>query len=120
MVGLKLFGSKQKVDVEEYKELDLGEYEDVLEEKPEMYVKIAELTSLSELPDLKRDIYDGNIMIIDVSSVRKDKTVFDRAVKDLKQVTSDVNGDIVGLGDDRLIVTPTGVKVDRIKIGGNY
>jgi hypothetical protein len=40
-------------------------------------------------------------------------------LKDLKEVAKDVNGDIIGLGDQRYVVlTPMSVKISRDKIGG--
>ncbi|MFW6153540.1 MAG: cell division protein SepF, partial [Halobacteriota archaeon] len=38
-------------------------------------------------------------------------------VDELRQVAKEVDGDIVQKGDDQLIVTPTGVRISRQKIG---
>ncbi|MCD5409297.1 MAG: cell division protein SepF [Methanocellales archaeon] len=118
----KLIGSKPKVGVEEYAELDIGMYEEILDEEPaEMYVRIAQLSDLNELPELKKEVYDGNIVMIDISLIKNDKLVSERAIKDLKQVAADVRGDIAGIGDNQVIVTPMSVKIDRTKIiGGKY
>jgi SepF-like predicted cell division protein (DUF552 family) len=103
----------------EYVDLDLGNYEEVLETEPaEMYVRIAELNNLNEIPDLKKEIYEGNILFIDISLIKRDKFNLDRAVKELKQVVEDVHGDIAGIGDEQIIVTPMGVRIDRSKIFG--
>ncbi|MDY6864391.1 MAG: cell division protein SepF [Halobacteriota archaeon] len=118
-----LFGSRpKKVNVGNYVELDLGEYESGMEDADaEMYVRIAELSNLNDLPGLKNEIYNGNMMIIDISSVKNDKLLIDRAIKDLKQFVGDVRGDIAGLGEDKLIITPSNVRVDRSKVvSGNY
>lgn len=56
--------------------------------------------------------------MIDISNIKGDKLLLDRALKDLKEVVSDVNGDIAGLRDDQVLVTPTGIKIDRSKIVG--
>jgi hypothetical protein len=120
----KLFGSGTKAtsSTEEYTELDLGKYEEVMDEEPaETYVRVAELTNLNELPSLKKEIYDGNILMIDISNIKADKLMLDRALKDLKEVIIDVHGDIAGIKEDQVLVTPTGVKIDRSKvIGGRY
>ena len=40
-------------------------------------------------------------------------------VSERKEVAKDVNGDIIGLGDQRyVVVTPQAVKISRDKIGG--
>lgn len=118
----KLIGSKPKVGVEEYAELDIGMYEEILDEEPAgMHVRIAQLSDLNELPELKKEVYDGNIVMIDISLIKNDKLVSERAIKDLKQVAADVRGDIAGIGDNQVIVTPMSVKIDRTKIiGGKY
>jgi hypothetical protein len=120
----KLFGGSSKTTTveDEYTELDLTKYEEVLDEEPaETYVRVAELTNLNELTALKREIYGGNIVMIDISNIKADKLMLDRALKDLKDVVTDVHGDIAGIKDDQVLVTPTGIKIDRSKIlGGRY
>jgi hypothetical protein len=120
----KLFGGTSKTTTveDEYTELDLTKYEEVLDEEPaETYIRVAELTNLNELTALKREIYSGNIVMIDISNIKADKLMLDRALKDLKDVVLDVHGDIAGIKDDQVLVTPTGIKIDRSKIlGGRY
>lgn len=120
----KLFGGMkppQKEETEEYTELDLGDYEGALEDSTKMYIRVAELTNINELPDIKKEIYNGNIMIIDISLIKRDNLLLDRIIKDLKQVANDVRGDIAGIGDDQVIVSPSGVKINRTKVvGGVY
>ncbi|WP_406656841.1 cell division protein SepF [Methanolobus sp. ZRKC2] len=120
----KIFGGSAKTTTveDEYTELDLTKYEEVLDEEPaETYIRVAELTNLNELTALKREIYDGNIVMIDISNIKADKLLLDRALKDLKDVVVDVHGDIAGIKDDQVLVTPSGIKIDRSKIlGGRY
>lgn len=117
----KLFGgvAAPKSEIDEYVDLDLSKYEEVLETEPaEMYIRIAELNNLNEVPELKKEIYDGNLLLIDISLLKRDKFNLDRAVKELKQVVEDVHGDIAGIGDDQILVAPMGVRIDRSKITG--
>ncbi|MDI9645481.1 MAG: cell division protein SepF [Archaeoglobales archaeon] len=114
----KLLGRSEKVPVEEFEEIDLSAYEAEVSEEAEMYIKVAEVTGLSEIPEIKREIYDGNIVIADVAFIKHDKLTLDRVLKDLKQLAEDVKGDIVGIGEDYVVVTPTGIKIDRNKIRG--
>ena len=91
------------------------------EEAPaEMYVRVAQLTTQNELPEIKKEVYDGNILMIDISHIKSDKSMSERAVRDLKQVAADVHGDIAGIGENQIIVTPTGIRIDRTKIIGKY
>lgn len=120
----KLFGSntKQPTREDEFTDLDLSKYEEVMDDEPaETYIRVGELTNLDELSQLKKEIYDGNILMLDISNIKADKLLLDRALKDLKEVVTDVHGDIAGLREDQVLVTPAGVKIDRDKIiGGKY
>lgn len=110
-------GKKTKLDADEYQELDLSEYEEGFQgETASTYIKIAELSGLEMMPELKKQIYEGNILMIDVSPAKKDKMVFDRAIKDLKAVVNDVHGDIAMIKEDQVIVTPRGMRIDRQKL----
>ncbi|MDL5502960.1 MAG: cell division protein SepF [Candidatus Methanoperedens sp.] len=110
-------GKKTKSDADEYQELDLSEYEDGFQgETANVFIKIAELSGLEMMPELKKQIYEGNILMIDVSPAKKDKMVFDRAIKDLKAVVNDVHGDIAMIKEDQVIVTPRGMRIDRQKL----
>ncbi len=114
----KLLGKSEKVPVEEYEELDLSEYEAEIESEGTTYIKVAEVTGINEIPEIRRQIYEGNIVIADIAYIKHDKLTFERVLKDLRLLAEDVNGDIVGLGEDYIIITPTGIKVDRNKIRG--
>ncbi len=114
----KLF-KKDKVEVEEYEELDLSEYEAEISDEGVTYIKVAEVTGINEIPEIRRQIYNGNIVIADIAFIKHDKWIYERVLKDLRQLAMDVKGDIVGLGEDYIIVTPTGIKVDRVKIRGS-
>ncbi len=116
-----LFGPTPKQTVDEYADLvDLGPYEEVIEDEPaETYIRVAELSNLDGIPDLKKELYDGNIVIVDIAMIKRDRLVLERALHDLQEVVSDVSGDIAGLGEDLVITTPTGIKIDRSRLGGN-
>ncbi len=112
----KILGKSEKINIDEYEELDLSEYEAEIGAGAAMFIKVAEITGLNEVPEIKREIYDGNIVIADIAFIKHDKLTLDRVLKDLRQLAEDVKGDIVGLGEDYVLITPTGIKVDRNKI----
>jgi len=114
----RIFGSRPHSEPDEYLELDLGQYEEVFEEEPAgTYVKVAELINASNLTQLKDEVYKGNIVIINISHIKQDRVTLDKIVKELRQVATDIHGDIAGLGDDQIIVTPMAIKIDRKKLG---
>lgn len=117
-----LLGKGAPVNETEYVELDLATYEGAAEDEPaSMYVKIATISDLKETPRVKDEIYNGNMVIVDVGRLKMDKITYERVLKDLKEVAKDVNGDIVGLGDQKyVVITPMSVKISREKIGGGF
>ncbi|MDI6811623.1 MAG: cell division protein SepF [archaeon] len=114
----KLFVKREGIEDEDYVDLDIEEYEEELrEEGVRMYIKIAELTGLYDIPELKKEIYAGNILLLDISLVKQDKVLVEKAIKDLKMAALDVGGDIAGIADSQVIVAPVGVKIERKKLG---
>ena len=110
-------GKKAKSEAEEYEELDLSQFEEGFKDEPtNMFIRVAELKGLEIMPELKKQVYEGNTLMIDVSPAKHDKLLFDRAIKDLKQVVNDVHGDIALIKEDQVIVTPRGVRIDRTKL----
>jgi SepF-like predicted cell division protein (DUF552 family) len=102
----------------DYMELNLEDYEGN-EDAPALLIKIATITDIKDSPKIKDEVYNGNIVIVDISRLKMDKIMYERVLKDLKEVAKDVNGDIIGLGDQRyVVVTPQAVKISRDKIGG--
>lgn len=120
----KFFGSnvKSTSSVDDFTEIDLSKYEEVLEEEPaETYIRIAEISSIGQMGVLKQEIYNGNILVVDISAIKNDDLLRDRVLKELKDVVIDVHGDIAGVKGNMVIVTPTGIKIDRSKLlGGRY
>jgi len=115
----KLFVKSEELEEEaDHVDLDLEEYEEELEEEGvKIYIKTAELTGLYDVRELKKEIYAGNILIVDISLAKKDKGLVEKAIKDLKMAALDVGGDIAGIADNQVIVAPSGVKIERKKLG---
>jgi len=105
-----IFGKKR----EEY--IDLEDVETEGLEEANMYVKVAELQKYEDLKEFAKYVYEGNILILDVSPISVDDIELERTTNELKKITRDINGDIAGLDRHHFIVTPTGVKIDRRKL----
>ena len=116
----KLFGSQRAGrKANEYEELDLEQYEDEVEEtEARRQVHIAELHGQEALMDVKDLVYDGDIVLADISHFSPEDKRFENIVEDLRKVANEVGGDIVQRGNDQLIVTPGGIAVSRDKIKG--
>ena len=114
---LDLFSkSKDNGNPDDYKELPLKDYEG---ENPALIVKVATVTGLRESQIVKDQRYEGDIVVVDINRLKMDKINYERVMKDFYQVARDVDGDIVGLGDQQyVIITPRNVKISRDRIGG--
>lgn len=101
------------IDLEEY-----TEDSELFDQTASMMVRVAELTKYDDLRDCANYVYQGNLLLLDFSSIAGDDIILRRVTSDLKKLVSDINGDIAGLGKTMMIIAPTGVKIDRRKMRG--
>jgi len=80
------------------------------------YVRVAEIHKLEDVRELASYVYDGNILILDFKAVSGDEILLRRVTNELRRLAQDVNGDVAGIADHSIILTPGGVKVDRRKL----
>jgi SepF-like predicted cell division protein (DUF552 family) len=77
-----------------------------------VYLKSSTLNSLEELDKVKGELESGNIVMIRLTPLfDKDLDDAKRAVRNLTKFTEEINGDIASLGEDRIVVTPSNVKI---------
>ncbi len=81
-----------------------------------IYLKAMPLRKLSDLNTVKREVKSGKILILKVSPLA-DKSIEDvkRAVNELCEFVKTVGGDIARLGEERIVITPSGVRIWREK-----
>ncbi len=87
-------------------------------EPSKIYLKAMPLKKLADLDEIKSEVKSGNILIIKVSPLAN-KSVEDikTAVNELCSFAESVAGDIARLGEERIVVTPSGVRIWREKTG---
>jgi len=100
---------------EDYVELDLDDVPSGSSEAS-MQVHIAEIQGQDDAIAIKDAVYDGDLVVADVTRLRTEDRTAEHVIDELRQVAREVDGDIVQKGDDQLIVTPTGVKISREKL----
>jgi SepF-like predicted cell division protein (DUF552 family) len=81
-----------------------------------VYLKAIALRNLSDVDAVKQEVNSGNILILKISPLAA-KSVDDvkRAVNELCEFTQTVGGDIARLGEERVVVTPSSVRIWREK-----
>jgi len=81
-----------------------------------VYLKALPLRALEDVDVVKREVKEGNILILKVSPLaRKSLDDVKTAVSQLLEFTQVVGGDIARLGEERVVVTPSFVKIWREK-----
>ena len=83
-------------------------------------VRVGELFRYEDLSSLTNEVYNGNIVVVDFTSIGNDDLTMKRITSELKNVSRDVDGDVAGIGKNLLMITPRGVKIDRNKIKGAF
>ncbi|MGA9098952.1 MAG: cell division protein SepF [Methanotrichaceae archaeon] len=111
---LKFIG---KSGEDSYTEIDLDQFVDA-RGSARIMLRLADLDKIETLPEIKQEIYAGNILLIDIAGMRRDMPALERAIAELKKATEEVSGDIVGIGDDLVAVVPEGIMIEREKIIG--
>ena len=105
---------------EDYVNIDLGQFEEVSAAGPsEILVRMAELNDIDVLPEIKMEIQRGNLVLVDISPLRREKDLLDEAIGELKAAVEELRGDIAGLGDNLVIVVPKRMRIDRENILGD-
>ncbi|UCE97071.1 MAG: cell division protein SepF [Candidatus Bathyarchaeota archaeon] len=74
------------------------------------------LRKFSDLNVIKHEVKSGNILIVKVTPLA-DKSIPDikKAVNELCEFVKTVDGDIARLGEERIVITPLGVRIWREK-----
>ncbi|MEM2759722.1 MAG: cell division protein SepF [Nitrososphaerales archaeon] len=80
--------------------------------KQPTYVKSITLRDLTDLEEVKLDVKKHNVVILRVTPLaQKNIDELKRAVEDLYKFAQSIEGDIARLGEERIVLTPPGVKV---------
>ncbi len=82
----------------------------------QIYLKALPLRNLQDVEVVKRELESGNILILRVSPLAR-KSVDDvkQAVNDLYQFTKEIRGEIARLGEERVVIVPSFIKIWREK-----
>jgi SepF-like predicted cell division protein (DUF552 family) len=101
---------------EDYVELDAGNLQAESVETGTQ-VRIANISEKTDVIDIKDAVYDGDIVVADITRHTTQDRTMEHITDELKQVAREVGGDIVQKDDDQLIITPAGVSISRERLG---
>jgi len=120
-IASKIFGEKKTGDVEGY--VDLEKYVESTSGQPtpgKMHVRVGEIQRYEDLKEFTNYVYGGNVLILDFSPIAEEEVILKRITNDLKKLAGEIDGDIAGIGNNLMIIAPSGVKIDRRKLRGKY
>lgn len=110
-----LLGENTTRDTDAYVDLE-GVGDDGAGDRVSMQVHIAKIAEKQDVIAIKDAVYDGDLVVADITRLRTSDRTAEHIIEELRQVAEEVQGDIVKKGDDQLIVTPSAVKISREKL----
>jgi SepF-like predicted cell division protein (DUF552 family) len=79
-----------------------------------IYVKAYPLRDPTDVPRIKAEIIEGNILIVKIAPIAKRSVEETKsAISELVEFIKSIEGDIARLGEERIVMTPPTVKVWR-------
>ena len=79
-------------------------------------IRLAEVLRLDDIHTYSKLTYQGDIVILDYTSISNDANAVKRMSQDLRNITRDTGGDVAGIAKNLLCLTPAGVRIDRQKL----
>jgi SepF-like predicted cell division protein (DUF552 family) len=112
MVFERLFGKGIKeLEEEDFIELDTSSLETPSKKIP---IKVDKLDDFSDSDRIQKLIREGSIVLVKIKGLRsKDISELKRAIDKLRKTCIAINGDIAGIDEDWIIVTPNFAHVAR-------
>jgi filamentous hemagglutinin family protein len=116
----KILGDKKTDDGEGYVDLEKYVESGGGSMAAKMHVRVGEIQRYEDLKEFTDFVYGGNVLILDFSPIAEEEVILKRITNDLKKLAGEIDGDIAGIGNNLMIVSPSGVKIDRRKLRGKY
>jgi uncharacterized protein len=83
-------------------------------QKSPVYLKALTLRDISDISAIKEDIKKHMILVLRVTPLaQKDVDELQKVVEELYSYAQSIGGDIARLGEERIVITPPGVKIWR-------
>ncbi len=105
---LKKKREEPETTVEEYHELEAEE------QLPQTKVVVEKIDSLSAVDRILKQVKSGNVVVAGMRELKEtNMDELKQCVNKLKLYIGNMNGDIAGVGDDWIIVTPASARIHR-------
>ena len=104
-------GFGKEMDIEEYMDAVELENVDVLHEAADFYVKPVALESEADIKVIIEELKHRNIILLNVSPLSRNANKLKQIVNQLKEYVSKTNGDIARIDNEKILLTPSKVKI---------
>ena len=88
---------------------------DIMHEPAEHYVKPVALEQQEDVEQIKSELAQGNIVLMNIKEMSKRPNTLKSIVDDLKESVEKLNGDIARIDDDKILLTPKKIKIIKTK-----
>ena len=90
------------------------ELEPIGEEQGKASIRIETINDYRDVEEIQKRVREGNVVFLRIRKMReRDIGELKRVVERLRRTTIAMNGDIIGVDEDFLILTPPSVKIYR-------
>ena len=104
-------GMSKGIDLEEYMDTVEMEEVDVLHEPADHYIIPIALEREDDTTVIMEELKKGNIVLLNISRMTKWPKKLQNVITALKTHTKKINGDIARIDNDKVILTPTKIKI---------
>ncbi|RLF42907.1 MAG: hypothetical protein DRN18_01425 [Thermoplasmata archaeon] len=119
ILGEKRVTEGDYIDLEKYIEKSADKSQPDLQ-SAKMCVRVGEIQRYEDLKTFLDYVYGGNVLILDFSPLAEEEVILKRITSEIKKAVQDMDGDVAGIGGNLMVITPSGVKIDRKKLRGSY
>ncbi|MEM7819618.1 MAG: cell division protein SepF [Candidatus Aenigmatarchaeota archaeon] len=101
---------KEEPSIEEFTEIPL----DIGEETEHIKIMIEKITGIPDSDNIIKNVKNGNIVIARIKELKDTNTdELKQIISKIKTIVTGIDGDIAGVGDEWLIVTPKTARIHR-------
>lgn len=111
----KTFGGSGELNIEEYMNSEEMENVDVMHEPADFYVKPFALQQESDVHVIQEELHKKNIILLNISELNKRPNTQKAMLDSIKEYVAKIDGDIARIDEDKILLTPTKVKIIKGK-----
>ncbi len=107
----KSLGISSDMNVDEFMTAAEAEEVDVMHKSADFYVKPIALQTDNDGLIVEEELKNRNLVLLNISPMARNPTRLKTIVQKLKSFTVSQNGDMARIDDDKILLTPTNVKI---------